>query len=68
MLLINLSSKSHVLKFQREYNKFVDENKDMCEEDSTKEELHQRVEDLYQLLWEMIENKYLPQISLKIHN
>lgn len=57
MLLINLSSKSHVLKFQREYNKFVDENKDMCEEDSTKEELHQRVEDLYQLLWEMIENK-----------
>ena len=46
-----------MLKFQKEYNQFVEDNKDMCEEDATKEELHQRVEDLYQYLWELIENK-----------
>jgi len=46
-----------ILKFQEEYNIFVEENPDMIEDNDTKEELHQRVEDLYQQLWEMIENK-----------
>lgn len=46
-----------VLEFQKNYNKFVEENADMIEDADTKEELHQRVEDLYQQLWEMIENK-----------
>mgnify|MGYP000877261937 FL=1 len=49
--------KLHVLKYQKDYNQFVDENPDMCEEDDTKEELHQRVEDLHQFLWEQIQNK-----------
>ncbi len=46
-----------ILDFQKEYNKFVEEQPDMIEENDTKEELHQRVEDLYQQLWEMIEKK-----------
>ena len=46
-----------ILKFQEEYNIFVEENPDMIEDNDTKEELHQRVEDLYQQVWEMIENK-----------
>jgi hypothetical protein len=47
----------HILKFQKDYNKFVDEQPDMVEEEQTKEELHQRVEDLHEKLWEMIEAK-----------
>lgn len=45
--------------YQEQYNKFVDENLDMCEQDNTKEELHQRVENLYDNLFEIIQNKYL---------
>ena len=29
----------------------------MCEQDSTKEELHQRVEDLHDVLFDIIESK-----------
>lgn len=43
--------------YQEQYNKFVDENLDMCEQDNTKEELHQRVENLYDNLFEIIQNK-----------
>lgn len=35
----------------------MNENPDMCEEDSTKEELHQRVEDLSDILFDIIESK-----------
>ncbi|KAL4511584.1 hypothetical protein ABPG72_012429 [Tetrahymena utriculariae] len=44
-------------QFQQEYNKFVELNPDMCEEDQTKEELHQRVEDLHDQLYDIIEAK-----------
>ena len=47
----------HVLKFQENYNKFVDQNSDLIEEIKTKEELHQQVEDLHDILYEMIEIK-----------
>jgi len=33
------------------------ENPDMCEEDETKEELHQRVDDLHDVLVDIIEAK-----------
>jgi len=46
-----------VRKYQEDYNKFVDENPDLIEEDVTKEELHQRVENLHDKLWEIIEDK-----------
>lgn len=39
--------KFHLIKdFQINYNKFLSENEDMLVHDYTKEELHQRVEDL----------------------
>lgn len=39
--------KFHLIKdFQRGYNKFLTENEDMLAYDYTKEELHQRVQDL----------------------
>ena len=36
-----------VLNYQNQYNQFIDFNPDMIEDDSTKEELHQRVEDIH---------------------
>lgn len=35
-----------VMDFQREYNAFIQENQSMIEEEKTKEEMHQRVDDL----------------------
>lgn len=35
-----------VKRFQNEYNKFFDQNNDMVVQEFTKEELHQRIEDL----------------------
>jgi hypothetical protein len=41
--------------YQVYYNSFVDENPDMMEEEQTKEELHQRVEDLSDTLADLID-------------
>ncbi|CAD8194779.1 unnamed protein product [Paramecium octaurelia] len=47
----------HVRNFQESYNQFVQENPDLCEEDVCKEELHQRVDDLYDQLIDIIDQK-----------
>ncbi|EGR31169.1 hypothetical protein IMG5_116400 [Ichthyophthirius multifiliis] len=47
----------YVRQYQEQYNDFVQNYPDMCEEQQTKEELHQRVEDLHNLLYDIIENK-----------
>ncbi|CAK83793.1 unnamed protein product (macronuclear) [Paramecium tetraurelia] len=47
----------HVRNFQEQYNQFVQENPDLCEEDVCKEELHQRVDDLYDQLIDIIDQK-----------
>jgi hypothetical protein len=44
-----------VKRFQNEYNKFFDENNDMVVQEFTKEELHQRIEDLELDLLTLIE-------------
>ena len=49
----------YVRQYQEQYNKFLSDNADMIEEDSTKEELHQRVEDLHDTLFDIIESKYI---------
>ena len=46
-----------VKKFQLDYNLFIQENRDMVEEGQTKEELHQRVDDLEDRLIEIIDSK-----------
>ena len=46
-----------VKKFQNEYNKFFAENEDMVSQEYTKEELHQRIEDLETDLLTLIEDK-----------
>jgi hypothetical protein len=48
---------SIVKGFQLNYNKFFDENKEMISQDYTKEELHQRVDDLEESLFDIIETK-----------
>lgn len=48
---------SQVKSFQMEYNKFFDENPDMVSQDYTKDELHQRVDDLEDQLFDCIEQK-----------
>lgn len=48
---------AYVLTFQENYNNFIDSNKDMIEEAATKEEMHQRAEDLHEILFELVENK-----------
>lgn len=48
---------SIVKEFQLNYNKFFDENKEMISQDYTKEELHQRVDDLEESLFDIIETK-----------
>jgi hypothetical protein len=53
--LIRQDSKFSIAKkFQLDYNKFVDSNRDMVEEEQTKEELHQRIDDLEDQLREII--------------
>jgi hypothetical protein len=57
--LINLLTRpdkkfSAVKEFQINYNQFYDENKEMISQDYTKEELHQRVDDLEDVLFEII--------------
>lgn len=42
-----------VLEYQQKYNEFMDKNNDMIMEEYTKEEMHMRVGDLEQNLWEM---------------
>ena len=44
-------------KFVTGYNNFLDENGDMIEDPSTKEELHQRVDDLFDELSDIIQNR-----------
>ena len=44
-----------VLHFQENYNQFIDKNPDMIEELATKEEMHQRVEDLWNQLLDIID-------------
>ncbi|CAD8202735.1 unnamed protein product [Paramecium octaurelia] len=46
-----------IRNFQEQYNEFVLENPDLCEEDICKEELHQRVDDLYDQLIDLIDQK-----------
>ena len=46
-----------VKKFQNEYNKFFDQNPDMISQEYTKEELHQRIEDLETDILTIIEEK-----------
>ncbi len=48
---------SIVKEFQINYNKFFDENKEMISQEYTKEELHQRVDDLEEALFDIIEMK-----------
>jgi hypothetical protein len=48
---------AYVLAFQENYNNFIDSNQDMIEEASTKEEMHQRVEDLHETLFDLVESK-----------
>ena len=46
-----------VKKFQNEYNKFYDQHPDMVSQEYTKEELHQKIEDLETDLLTIIEEK-----------
>lgn len=46
-----------VVNFQKEYNQFVDDHPDLIEEAHAKEELHQRVEDLCDQIFDIIEQK-----------
>ncbi|CAD8205275.1 unnamed protein product [Paramecium octaurelia] len=46
-----------IRNFQEQYNEFILENPDLCEEDVCKEELHQRVDDLYDQLIDIIDQK-----------
>ncbi|CAD8115667.1 unnamed protein product [Paramecium sonneborni] len=46
-----------IRNFQEQYNEFVLENPDLCEEEVCKEELHQRVDDLYDQLIDIIDQK-----------
>lgn len=56
--LLRQDSKFNLSKqFQLEYNKFVEGNSDMVEEEQTKEELHQRIDDLEDQLKEITEGK-----------
>lgn len=48
---------SIVKEFQINYNRFFEENKEMISQDYTKEELHQRVDDLEEALLDIIEMK-----------
>ena len=48
---------AHILDYQEKYNAFLDSTPDMIEDNQTKEEMHQRVEDLHELLFDMIETK-----------
>ena len=43
--------------FQNHYNKFFDEQNDMVGYEYTKEELHQRIEDLEDELLNIVQNK-----------
>lgn len=45
------------VNFQKEYNQFVDDHPDLIEEGHAKEELHQRVEDLCDEIFDIIEQK-----------
>lgn len=56
---------SIVKEFQLNYNKFFDENKEMISQDYTKEELHQRVDDLEESLFDIIETKKQDAIDEK---
>jgi Mg2+ and Co2+ transporter CorA len=46
-----------ILAYERTYNEFLDVNVDMIEQDKTKEEMHQRVDDLCEKLAQIIESK-----------
>lgn len=46
-----------VVEYQKEYNAFLEANPDMIAEEVTKEEMHMRVGDLEQDLWEIADNK-----------
>jgi len=57
--LLERNDKKRILaiNFQKEYNLFVDQHPDLIEEVNCKEELHQRVEDLCDRMFEIIEEK-----------
>jgi len=57
--LLERSGEKRILarEFQKEYNQFVGDHPDLIEEQNCKEELHQRVEDLCDKLFELIEDK-----------
>ncbi|CAD8083642.1 unnamed protein product [Paramecium primaurelia] len=46
-----------IRNYQEQYNEFIFENPDLCEEDVCKEELHQRVDDVYDQLIDIIDQK-----------
>ena len=46
-----------IQRYQEHYNTFLSNNQDLVEDDQTKEELHQRVEDLNEILFDLIEQK-----------
>ena len=46
-----------VKEFQMGYNRFLEVNGDMVSQDWAKEELHQRVEDLENQIFQLIEQK-----------
>lgn len=57
-LLTRSDQKFQLIKqFQAAYNKFFDENIDMISYDYTKEELHQRIEDLENDLLSIVDEK-----------
>lgn len=54
-----------VIEYQKEYNAFLEANPDMIAEECTKEEMHMRVGDLEQELWETADNKKTFMIAQK---
>lgn len=46
-----------IKKFQDNYNRFIDDNPEILEDEETKDELHQKLEELQDKLWAMVEAK-----------
>ena len=63
-LLTREDHKFHLIKdFQSNYNQFISENEDMLTYESTKDELHQRVEDLENDLLDVVDEKKEDAVS-----
>ncbi|KAM3135115.1 hypothetical protein pb186bvf_012761 [Paramecium bursaria] len=57
-LILTPDEKLHFVRlYQEQYNNFLSENPDLAEEDACKEELHQRVDDLFDQIVDQIDQK-----------